>query len=168
MYIVEREVDKRHKDDTQKSCFLDRKVQKRDNNKTMTWKLSLNSNRVLIKSWLFCIENFSCSVKFQGMLGACVEVWKENILEQFIGNQTHLSTTWHDKMSLTSNEPINKVLCSNLHINSKHARKTYRTWKDFCAKEPTPNQNSVYFMGLGTLGTMVILWATLHYIVYSV
>ena len=41
-------------------------------------------------------------------------------------------------MSLVPNEPIWNVLRSNLHIDSKHAPKTYRTWKVMHAKQPTP------------------------------
>ena len=49
----------------------------------------------------------------------------------FIEGQTQFSTSGHAQMSLTLNEPIQNVLCSNLHTTSKHAPKTYQTWK-FC------------------------------------
>jgi hypothetical protein len=32
-------------------------------------------------------------------------------------------------MSLTLHEPIQNVLCSNLHTISTHAPQTYQTWK---------------------------------------
>ena len=35
----------------------------------------------------------------------------------FVEGQTHLSTSWHAKMSLTRNHLIEIVVCSNLHIN---------------------------------------------------
>ena len=38
-------------------------------------------------------------------------------------------------------EPID-VLHSNLHMTSKHAPKTYGTWKVLYAKQPTPAQKS--------------------------
>ena len=38
-------------------------------------------------------------------------------------------------------------LCSNLHTNSKHAPKTYRTWKVLYPKQPTPNQSFDWYKG---------------------
>ena len=39
------------------------------------------------------------------------------------------------------------VLCSNLHTLSRHAPKTYQTWKILHAKQPTPNQRSTWIKG---------------------
>ena len=36
-------------------------------------------------------------------------------------NQTHCSSSWDAKMSLTLNEPVQNALCSNLHTTFKHA-----------------------------------------------
>ena len=49
---------------------------------------------------------------------------------------------WHAQLSLTLNKPKKNVMCSNLHTNSKHIQKTYQTWKELYAKQPTPDQNS--------------------------
>jgi hypothetical protein len=57
----------------------------------------------------------------------------------FSEGQTHFSTSWHAKMSLTD------LGCSlfNHHTTSKHALKTYQTWKVFYAKQPTPDKKSL-------------------------
>ena len=41
--------------------------------------LFFNSTGVLIRTWLFCIQHFLCSVIFWFMLGIGVEVWMEKI-----------------------------------------------------------------------------------------
>ena len=43
-------------------------------------------------------------------------------------------------MSLALNELMYKVLCSNLHTDSKHEPRTYRTWKASYTKQPTPEK----------------------------
>jgi hypothetical protein len=43
------------------------------------------------------------------------------------------------KMSLTLNAPMYIVLCSNLHITTKQAPKTYQTWTKISTKQSTPN-----------------------------
>jgi hypothetical protein len=80
---------------------------------------------------------FPCSVTFWCMVGLSVKVWMKNLLYWFIGGQTHFTTSWH--------EPMEKVLCSNLHTGSKHAQETYPTWKTWYANQPTPDQNSSWF-----------------------
>ena len=45
-------------------------------------------------------------------------------------------------MGLALNEPIWKVLCSDLHIVSQHVPETDRAWKNLYAKQPSPDQNS--------------------------
>jgi hypothetical protein len=50
----------------------------------------------------------------------------------FIDGHTQFMTSWHAKMSLALTEPIENVLCLNLHTTSKHAPQTYQTWKVFC------------------------------------
>lgn len=50
-----------------------------------------NSTRVLVKSWLFCIQNFPMFIKFWCMLGVGVEDWMKNIRYQFTDNQTHFN-----------------------------------------------------------------------------
>ena len=56
--------------------------------------LELFSTGFLVRSWFFCIQFFPCS-KVSG-----VEVWTKSILDRFIGDQTHVSTSWHAKISL--------------------------------------------------------------------
>ena len=76
---------------------------------------SFNSTRDLIRNWLICTQSFPCSISLQCMLGVGVQ-------------------------SLTPNEPIHIVLCSNLHINSNHGPKTHQTQKALYAKQPTSLQ----------------------------
>ena len=64
---------------------------------------------------------------------------------RFIGERTHFSTSWHAKMGLTLTELLYSVLCWNLHNTSTTSpsipqKLTPRTWKVFCAKQPTSNQ----------------------------
>jgi hypothetical protein len=106
-------------------------------------ELSSNSTWLLVGSWLFCLHNLPCLVNFWCTRGGSVEVWTKNILYQFLEGQTHFSTSWHAKMSLTLYEPISwNVLCSNLHTTSTHAPKAYQTWNVFQAKQPCPYQKS--------------------------
>ena len=44
------------------------------------------------------------------------------------------------KMSLTLHEPMLNAFCSKLQTTSKHAPKTYQTWKVLYAKQSTFNQ----------------------------
>ena len=44
----------------------------------------------------------------------------KNNLRQFIEGQTQFSTSWDAQMSLTLNEPIENVLCSNLQACTKN------------------------------------------------
>jgi hypothetical protein len=68
---------------------------------------------------------------------------KSNLI-RFIEGQTHFSTPWDAKMSSTLNELILNALHSHLHTTtSKHAPKTYRTWKVLYVKEPTPRPKIV-------------------------
>ena len=56
----------------------------------MMWiELFFYGTKVLVMSWLFCIQNFPCSVSCWCMLGVTGEVWTKNNLYQFIGGQTH-------------------------------------------------------------------------------
>ena len=112
-----------------------------------TLELSFNSTWVLVGSWLFCLQNLPCLVSLWCMRGGSVEVWTKNILYQFMEGQTHFSTSWHAKMSLTLHEPIYNVLCSNLHTTSTHAPKTYQTWKVLYSKQPTRYQKSCWIKG---------------------
>ena len=85
----------------------------------------MNSSGVLVGSWLFSIQHFPCSVSYRCMLGVGVEVWTMNILYWFSDGQLILA-----------------LLGSNLHTDSKHASKAYRTWKALYAKQPTPGRIS--------------------------
>ena len=67
----------------------------------------------MISHWLFCIQN----QRFLSTCGACLDVvfqFECKLFRSFEG-QTRFSTSWHAKMSLTLNEPVWNVLCSNLH-----------------------------------------------------
>ena len=77
------------------------------------------------------------------MLGGSVWVWVESDLFRLVEGQTHFSTSWHAKMSLTLTEPIQSVLCSNLHTTSKHALETYQTWKVNYANQPVLTKSHV-------------------------
>ena len=80
------------------------------------------------------------------ILGGSAWIWmKSSNLFRFIEGPNHFSTSWHAKMSLTLDEPIENVLCSN--STSKHAPKTYRTWKVLYAKQPTPDKKSLWSEG---------------------
>jgi hypothetical protein len=54
-----------------------------------TLELSFNSLWLLVGSWLFCLQNFSCLVSFWCMRGGSVEVWTKKILYRFMKGQTH-------------------------------------------------------------------------------
>jgi hypothetical protein len=71
-----------------------------------TLELSSNWTRLLVGCWLFCLQNLPCLVSSWCMRGVSVEVWTKNILYRFMKSQTHFSTSWHTKMSLTLHEPI--------------------------------------------------------------
>ena len=58
-----------------------------------------------------------------------VEVLTKNILYWFMKGQTHFGMPRGAEMSLALHEPIQNVLCSNLHTNSTHAPRTYQTRK---------------------------------------
>ena len=64
------------------------------------------------------------SIHLWCMLGSSVWIWMKSNLFWFVEVQTHLSTSWHAIMSLTRNQPIEIVLCANLHTTSKHALQT--------------------------------------------
>ena len=57
-------------------------------------------------SWLFCIENFLCSVNFWCMLGSLCGGLNEVHSISVHWGQTHFSIFWHAKLSLALNEPI--------------------------------------------------------------
>ena len=67
--------------------------------------------RVLVRSWLFCIQDFSWKVSFWCMVGVGVGVWMKDFLYWLI------------------EEPIQEVVCSNLHTEINHAPKIYIAWK---------------------------------------
>ena len=46
-----------------------------------------------------------------------------------------------------SKEPPWNISFSNLHTTFEHALKTYRTWKVWYAKQPTPDQKSCWVRG---------------------
>ena len=71
---------------------------------------------------------------------------KSNLI-WFTKGQTQFSTSWHAKMSLNINEPIENVLCSNLHTTSNYAPKTYRTWKVLYATKQLPTRKSCWVRG---------------------
>jgi hypothetical protein len=69
--------------------------------------LSLNSSWFLVGSWLFCLQNLPCLVRFWCMRGGSVEVWTKNILYRFMEGQTHFGMPKRGvKTSLTLHEPI--------------------------------------------------------------
>ena len=73
-----------------------------------------------------------------------VHAWSSNddcSISVHLGSNSfqHLLTC---QMSLVLNEVIWIILHSNSTQNSKHAPKTYVTWRVVYAKQPTPNQNS--------------------------
>jgi hypothetical protein len=76
-----------------------------------TSKLSVNSTGVLVGSWLFCVQYFPCSISFQYMLGAGVEIWPLMKHYRMFFNQTstpasmmHLKFTEHGKECMQINE----------------------------------------------------------------
>ena len=89
-------------------------------------KLSSNSTRVLVGSWLFCIQFFSMFNKFSYYVWSwCGGKNKKHYVSDLSGGQIHCSTSWHAKTTLTLNEPIyrkllvqnNQILCKNLILN---------------------------------------------------
>jgi hypothetical protein len=56
------------------------------------------------------------------MLGGNGWIWTKSNLFRYIEDQTRFSTFWHAKMSLTLDELMWNVLCSNLHITSPSMR----------------------------------------------
>ena len=69
-------------------------------------ELSSNSSWLLVRSWLFCLQNLPCLLSFWCMRGGSVEVWTKDILYQFMEGQTHFGISWHAKMSLALHAPI--------------------------------------------------------------
>lgn len=104
-------------------------------------EISFNSTGVLIGSWLFCIRFFSYLVSFWCMLRVGVEVWAKNVLYRSIEGQTHFVMP-RVKWVWPPTYQYRTFFAQNLHINSKHALKTYRIWKDLYAKQPTPTKKS--------------------------
>lgn len=89
-------------------------------------ELSFISTRVWVRSWLFCIQDFSWKVSFWCMVGVGVGVWMKNFLSWLIEEP---KSFWHAKMSLALSEPIQEVVCSNLHTEINDAPKIYISWK---------------------------------------
>ena len=74
----------------------------------------------MVKSCLFCIQNFPCSVSFQCMLGVGVKVWTKNFQNLSFGGQTHFGMPRGDQMSLAPNEPIQNGFRANVHTDCMH------------------------------------------------
>ena len=93
-------------------------------------------------------------------------VWirmKSSNLFRFIEGPHHFSTSWHAKMSLTLDDPIENFLCSD--STSKHAPKTYRTWKVLYAKQPTPDKKCLWSEGNPILLLLVPLKCWMWFLV---
>ena len=91
-----------------------------------------------------CLHTMSISSFHLGCMhrGSSVWIWTKRNPFWFIEGQTHPSTSWHAKISLTLNEPIKNVPCSNLHTTSECPLKSYRIWKVAYAKQPISDQMS--------------------------
>ena len=118
----------------------------------------------LVRSWLFCIQHFPSLVCFVCMLGVDVEVWTKNILYRGIEDQTQFCTSWHARVSLTLNDPIQSVLGLNLSTHqlqalSKDAPKSYRTCKVLWAEQPTPDQSSGWIGWLRIIRSFIFVSA---------
>ena len=69
-------------------------------------ELSSNSSWFLVGSWLFAYKLSMFGKFLVHAWRGSVEVWTKNILHWFMEGQTHFSTSWHAKMSVTLHEPI--------------------------------------------------------------
>ena len=65
-------------------------------------RVILDSTGFLVKSWLFCIQYFTCLVTYQCMLGVGVGGWMKNILYWFMGGNFILAPLHMSKWSLAS------------------------------------------------------------------
>ena len=99
-------------------------------------QLFLNElNRVILRSMGVFVGNrypmishlLFCKKKSKILFPLVVYAWRQclNLNDQqpiwFIEGKTHFSTSWHARLSLTSNEPLQNVLQSILHTTSDRA-----------------------------------------------
>ena len=74
---------------------------------------------------------------------------KSNLF-RFIEAQTHCSTSWHSNTSLTLNELIKNIICSNLYTTSKHAPEGYKQNNELPIKTDAELENNSILIFLCT------------------
>ena len=94
-------------------------------------------------NWLFCVQSFPCLVSFRCVLGV---ISLDNEVQLYFIRV--LFSNWLFCIQkfpyLVNSQCMLNVLRSNLHTDSEHPPKTYRTRKELYAKWPTPYQNCIW------------------------
>jgi hypothetical protein len=61
-----------------------------------TLELSFYSSRLLVGSWLSCLQNLPCLVRLCCMCEGSAEAWTKSILYRFMEGQNEFDPSWND------------------------------------------------------------------------
>lgn len=126
-----------------------------------TLELPFNSAGGVVRSWLFCKQNFPCLVRFLCVLGVGVEVWTNNFLCQFTTGQTHFVLSRGVKGVLATGERFPLVEC-NTNTNSLNKKVSMSKSCDFLEFKPI---SKLLLMTLTR--RKIMIWINLDILIYT-